>query len=169
MNACFVQIVRVMRIEAHSLQRHISADIVINAFYAVLFHKGLREANIRQNCNFRELRYARVRESLLRTANKQTPYWVAKPVRTRFFCTRIKTGASAHGDGCDTVDAWRGYKYQLGQFMEGVLVSTDLRVTLISHKWPPYASASDRSKLKREARFICITIKCLESKEEDAI
>ena len=47
MYACFVRIVHVMRIDAHSLQRHISADIVINAFYAVLFHKGLREANIR--------------------------------------------------------------------------------------------------------------------------
>ena len=45
-----------------------------------------------------------LREPLLRTANKQTPYWVAKPVRTRFFCTHIQAGASAHGDGCDTVN-----------------------------------------------------------------
>ena len=32
--AGFLQIVRVMRIDARGLQRHISADIVINAFYA---------------------------------------------------------------------------------------------------------------------------------------
>ena len=46
--------------------------------------------------------------------------------------------------------------------MGGIVVSTDLRVTLISTSGHfIHASASDRSKLKREARFICITIKCV--------
>ena len=41
--ASFRQILHVMRIDSHCLQRHISADIVIDAFYAVLSYKG-REA-----------------------------------------------------------------------------------------------------------------------------
>ena len=55
-----------------------------------------------------------LREPLLRTANKQTPYWVAKPVRTRFFCTRIKADANVLMVMVVIWLAWRGYKYQLG-------------------------------------------------------
>ena len=49
-----------MRIDARGLQRHISADIVINAFYARLVPQRVGGGlNIRWNCNFKELRYAR--------------------------------------------------------------------------------------------------------------
>ena len=56
---------------------------------------------------------------MLRTANKQTPYWVAKAkaLWTRFLCTGVKGSASVHGDGCDMILSYmegRGWEKERG-------------------------------------------------------